>query len=320
MAVTSPPRPPGVSTASRRAGVASQPPPYGGQLRVHWDRVVVFAVILVLILVLIVVMITRAVAGTGRRAEVSSTDRSTAQPAAAESATQPAAATSAPPSAAQLLCPTPASQPISAAPAIAGGDPAAPTVALTFDDGPGEFTPQVLDILREKQVRATFFVLGHEVAQMPEMLQAIVGEGHMVGNHSWSHDMPNRSSGWKASTLTREIDRTGEAIAEATGQQVCLFRPPGGVIKGAPKVSRKASLSIVMWSVDTRDWSGQRPGDVTFADTLRKRALRGLKEEHPLVLMHDGGGYRGSTVAALPGIIDDYRAAGYQFVDLAGRV
>ena len=152
------------------------------------------------------------------------------------------------------------------------------------------------------------------------MLQAIVGAGHMVGNHSWSHNMPNPSAGWKASTLTTEIDRTGEAIAQATGQQACLFRPPGGVIKGAPKVSRKASLSIVMWSVDTRDWSGQRPGDVTFAETLRKRALRGLKEQHPLVLMHDGGGYRGSTVAALPGIIDDYRAAGYQFVDLAGRV
>jgi peptidoglycan-N-acetylglucosamine deacetylase len=311
MAVTSPPRPPGASTASRRTGVASQPPHHSGRLRVHWDRVVVFAVVLVLIIVLIVVMITRAFGGTDRRAEVNVT---------AGSATQPAAATSAPPSTAQLVCPAPASQPISAAPAMAGGDPAARTVALTFDDGPGEFTPQVLDILREKQVRATFFVLGHEVAQKPEMLQAIVGAGHMVGNHSWSHDMPNPSSGWKASTLTREIDRTGEAIADATGQQACLFRPPGGVIKGVPKVSRDASLSIVMWSVDTRDWSGQRPGDVTFANTVRKRALRGLKEEHPLVLMHDGGGYRGSTVAALPGIIDDYRAAGYQFVDLAGRV
>jgi peptidoglycan/xylan/chitin deacetylase (PgdA/CDA1 family) len=287
---------------------------------VNWDRVVVFAVILVLIIVLIVVMITRAFVGTDRRAEVSSTAEPAAHPRAAESATQPAAATSAPPSVAQLLCPTPASKPISAAPALAGGDPAARTVALTFDDGPGEFTPQVLDILREKQVRATFFVLGHEVAKTPEMLQAIVGAGHMVGNHSWSHDMPNPSTGWKASTLTREIDRTREAIAEATGQQSCLFRPPGGVIKGVPKVSRDASLSIVMWSVDTRDWSGQRPGDVTFADILRKRALRGLKEEHPLVLMHDGGGYRGSTVAALPGIIDDYRSAGYQFVDLAGRV
>jgi peptidoglycan-N-acetylglucosamine deacetylase len=319
MAVTSPPRPPGASTASRRAGVASQPPHHSGQLRVHWDRVAVFAVILVLIIVLIVVMITRAFVETDRSAEVSWTADSATHPTAAESATQPAAATSAP-SAAQLLCPTAASQPITAAPAVAGGDPAAHTVALTFDDGPGDFTPQVLDVLREKQVRATFFVLGREVAQKPGMLQAIVGAGHMVGNHSWSHDMPKPSSGWKASTLTREIDRTREAIAEATGQQACLFRPPGGVIKGVPRVSRDASLSIVMWSVDTRDWAGQRPGDVTFADTLRKRALRGLKEEHPLVLMHDGGGYRGSTVAALPRIIDDYRAAGYQFVDLAGRV
>ena len=320
MAVTSPPRPPGASTASRRAGVASQPPHHSGQLRVHWDRVAVFSVILVLIIVLIVVMMIRAFVETDRSAEVSGIADPAAHPPAAKSATQPAAATSAPPSAAQQLCPTPARQPVSAAPAMAGGDPAARTVALTFDDGPGEFTPQVLDILSEKQVRATFFVLGREVARKPEMLQAIVGAGHMLGNHGWSHDMPNPSSGWKSSTLTREIDRTREAIAEATGQQACLFRPPGGVIKGVPRVSRDASLSIVMWSVDTRDWAGQRPGDVTFADTLRKRALRGLKEEHPLVLMHDGGGYRGSTVAALPGIIDDYRLAGYQFVDLAGRV
>jgi peptidoglycan-N-acetylglucosamine deacetylase len=311
MAVTSPPRPPRASTSGRQAGVPSRSPSQSGQLRVHWDRVAVLAVILVLIIILIVVVIMRAFAQTDHRAETT---------AAVDSAAQPAAPSSAAPSAGLQSCPTPASQPIQAAPTVAGGDPSARTVALTFDDGPGEFTPHVLDVLREKQVRATFFVLGRAVAEKPELLQAIVGAGHMVGHHSWSHDIPRPSAGWKASSLTREIDRTGQAIVEATGQQACLFRPPGGVIKGVAKVTRETGLSIVMWSVDTRDWAGQRAGDVTFAYALRKRAQRGLKEEHPLVLMHDGGGYRGSTVAALPGIIDDYRAAGYQFVDLAGRV
>jgi peptidoglycan/xylan/chitin deacetylase (PgdA/CDA1 family) len=194
-----------------------------------------------------------------------------------------------------------------------------PTVALTFDDGPGEFTPRVLDILREKQVRATFFVVGQMVAERPELLRAIVDSGHLIGNHTWSHRMPRSSMGWKATTLTSEIARTGGKITKATGQVPCFFRPPGGVIKGAGKISRTARMSMTIWSVDTRDWSGQRPGKPKFSATVRKRAQAGLTEEHPIVLMHDGGGYRGSTVAALPGIIDDYRAAGYQFVDLAGN-
>src|SRR5215207_10244875 len=327
MAVMSPSRPSRTPSSGRPGRPPHSPTRPGGQLRVRWDRVAILAAILVLVVVLIVVLIVRAFTAVRADGEtLAATDPiEAANPTAV---TNPPAAdtnptiteTSPVPSVGAKPCPAPSAMPISAAPPAVGGDPSVRTVALTFDDGPGDFTPQILDILREKQVRATFFVVGQEVAQKPEMLQAIVGAGHMVGNHSWSHDMPNPSSGWKASTLTREIDRAGEAIAEATGQQACLFRPPGGVIKGAQEVSRKASLSIVMWSVDTRDWAGQRPGDVTFADTLRKRALRGLKEEHPLVLMHDGGGYRGSTVAALPGIIDDYRAAGYQFVDLAGRV
>ncbi len=314
MAVLSPPRPPRAAPAGRQPS-ASRKSPAGssGQLHVHWHRVAIFGVVVLLTIVLVVVLVVRALSAVGRQAEA---------PAVAAPPTGQAspAVTSAPPSVAPRPCPAAATKPIYAAPTVAGGDPTAVTVALTFDDGPSEFTQQVLDILREKQVRATFFVLGGQVAQRPEALKAIAAAGHMIGNHTWSHHMPKPSVGWTASTLTGEMDRTERLIVEATGQRACLFRPPGGVVKGARSVSRDAGLSIAMWSVDTRDWSGQRANDPRFADLIRKRAVRGLKEDHPLVLMHDGGGYRGWTVAALPGIIDAYRSAGYQFVDLAGRV
>jgi peptidoglycan/xylan/chitin deacetylase (PgdA/CDA1 family) len=81
-------------------------------------------------------------------------------------------------------------------------------------------------------------------------------------------------------------------------------------------VSRRAGVSIVLWSVDTCDWTGQREGD---AAGIRQRARLGLRQPHPVVLLHDGGGYRGATVAALPGIIADFRSRGYTFVTLDGR-
>jgi peptidoglycan-N-acetylglucosamine deacetylase len=326
MAVTSPPRP--VRTPS--SGRPGRPPPSptrpGGQLRVRWDRVAILAAILVLVVVLIVVLIVRAFTAVGVDGEThAATDPMEAanptavmNPTAAD--TNPTFAETSPvPSAGAKPCPAPPAKPIYAAPVAVGGDPTVRTVALTFDDGPGDFTPQVLDILREKQVRATFFVVGQMVIERPDTLRAIVDSSHLVGNHTWSHSTPPSSVGWKAARLTREIARTRSEIVRVTGQDPCFFRPPGGVIKGAEKISRQASLSMTIWSVDTRDWSGRNPGNLKFADKIRQRARAGLEEEHPIVLMHDGGGDRASTVAALPGIIDDYRAAGYQFVDLAGN-
>jgi peptidoglycan-N-acetylglucosamine deacetylase len=323
MAVTTPPRPAGPSTSGRSPHARGAPARPTRQLRVHWDRVGILAAILVLIIVLVVVLIVRAFAG-GSEVDTAAVTNPTAavEPSAV---TEPAGATnattgsSASPSSAPEPCRAPAAEPIFAAPAVAGGDPASRTVALTFDDGPGEFTQTVLDILREKQVRATFFVIGKNVVLKPEMVKAVVDAGHLVGNHTWSHTIPRSSIGWKSAFLSKEILRTGREIVDATGQEACVFRPPGGVIKGVKKVTRSEELSTIMWSVDTRDWSGQTPGKPKFADTIRRRALTGLKDEHPILLMHDGGGYRGSTVAALPGIIDAYRAAGYQFVDMSGR-
>gem|GEM_PF-691264 len=328
MAVTSPPRLPSTSPDGR-PDRPPHSPNRSGQLRVRWDRVVILAAILILIVVLIAVLIVRAFSGVGRHqtaAPVAATapmgtnaTPAETMPTVAEAPSVPSAELSSVPSTVAKPCPAPPVKPIYAAPPLSGGDRSMRTVALTFDDGPDKFTSQVLDILRDKQVRATFFVVGQMVTERPDLLREIVNSGHLVGNHTWSHRTPPSSMGWKGATLAREIARTSREITKATGQVPCHFRPPGGVMKGAGKISRNAGLSMAIWSVDTRDWSGQSAGKPSFTDKVRKRARTGLSEDHPIVLMHDGGGYRGWTVAALPRIIDDYRAAGYQFVDMAGN-
>jgi peptidoglycan/xylan/chitin deacetylase (PgdA/CDA1 family) len=235
-----------------------------------------------------------------------------------------ATATQAPPTpatedqlaATQSKCPAPASEIIRAAPAFREeAGVAARTVALTFDDGPDAATPQVLDVLQRTGVPATFFVVGKQVAANPEMLRRIVAGGHALGDHSWSHDIPSESVGWSRGKLASEIKHTHRAIFDATGLEPCLFRPPGGVVKGATRVTRDARLSMVLWSIDTRDWAPSNDR-MKFAAIIRKRAAAGLAEEHPVILLHDGGGDREATVAALPEIINDYRAHGYRFVTL----
>jgi peptidoglycan/xylan/chitin deacetylase (PgdA/CDA1 family) len=186
-------------------------------------------------------------------------------------------------------------------------------VALTFDDGPGPWTADVLDVLQQNDVPATFFVIGQNAAAEPEMLQRIVAEGHVIGDHTWPHPIPSAKAGWNASTLTKQISRTRQAIVDATGREPCLFRPPGGIVKGAEKVARAAGLSMILWSVDPRDWA--LPPSKKFASVIQKRAATGLNEQHPVILLHDGGN-RVATVAALAGIINDYRSHGYQFVTL----
>ena len=276
------------------------------QLHVRWDRVsVLFALVAVLAMV---VTHTVVVAVRGDPGAV------TAKPVAAKPAPIQDADHAAN---AQHECPPPTTAIIRAAPAVQGeaGTPSR-TVALTFDDGPGPSTPAVLDVLQQAQVPATFFVVGKKVANDPEMLRRILAGGHVLGNHTWSHKIPRASAGWNRSTLAGEIERTRQAVLDAGGLKPCLFRPPGGIVKGADRVTRKAGLSVILWSVDTRDWADPPAGAKSFAAVIRKRAAAGLTEEHPVILLHDGGGDRAATVAALAGIIEDYRAHGYRFVTL----
>jgi peptidoglycan-N-acetylglucosamine deacetylase len=192
-------------------------------------------------------------------------------------------------------------------------------IALTFDDGPQPpYTGQVLDILARYGVPATFFCTGMYAAAWPEYLVRMREEGHTVANHTWSHPFLFELT---RPQLTAQLDRTNEAIAAATGAAPTLFRPPYG--SRTPEVLRwlaESGLTTVLWDVAPDDW--QLPG----ADTI---AARVLDEARPgsIVLLHDSGGDRSQTVAALAPIIEGLLGRGFTFVpvdrlraaDLAGR-
>ena len=113
--------------------------------------------------------------------------------------------------------------------------------------------------------------------------------------------------------IGKEIERTSAVIADITGQPPCFFRPPQGVVPGAEGKAEAAGVTMTLWSVDTRDWATHGP---RAAEIIRKRARAGLQQPNPIVLLHDAGGDRRATLVALPGIIEDYRSAGYAFVTL----
>ncbi|QNN53535.1 polysaccharide deacetylase family protein [Nocardioides mesophilus] len=204
------------------------------------------------------------------------------------------------------------------------------TVALTFDDGPTAFTPQVLRILRNNNVRATFFMTGRHAAARPKILQQVADEGHLVAGHTFDHDYPGQvSGGWTRSYVADQFDRTNQVLSTGTNKPICFFRPPGGYqTSGMYDAARAIGTAVVMWSIDSEDW--KQPGRTTAAATQRivGRATAGGAQTHPLVLFHDGkashelesqvSSNRSNTVAALPRVIAYYRAHGYRFVDLAG--
>jgi peptidoglycan-N-acetylglucosamine deacetylase len=271
------------------------------QLHVRWDRV---SVLLALVAVLTIVVAHTVVVAVRDNLGAPAVKPAPIQ--AADHLTN-----------AEHKCPAPTTGIIRTAPAVPHNTGASPrTVALTFDDGPGAATPQVLEVLQRAGVHATFFVIGRHAAAEPEMLRRIVAGGNALGDHTWSHHIPNAAAGWNSRKLAWEIEHTRRAIVDATRLQPCLFRAPGGIVKGAKSVTRAAGLSMVLWSVDTRDWQTPSTGNSKFASVIRKRAGLGLTQEHPVILLHDGGGNREATLAALPEIIDDYRAHGYQFVTL----
>lgn len=171
------------------------------------------------------------------------------------------------------------------------------TVALTFDDGPGAYTSKVLHILDRKRVDATFYHLGALIGSRARLMRSATAAGHEIGNHSWRHT-PYPSFA--------DLRMTSRAIRRATGFSPCTFRPPGGAVNG-PLVSRAdaAGMTTVLWDIDTRDWTTPGLGAIHGAAA---RARPGS-----IVLMHDAGGYRGQTVAALPRIISTLRSRGYRF-------
>jgi peptidoglycan-N-acetylglucosamine deacetylase len=179
-------------------------------------------------------------------------------------------------------------------------------VALTFDDGPSDFTAQVLDILRRDRVRASFFVIGNEVAGREALLRRELDQGNVIGNHTFTHI----NTAGAGPEVARQLDDTSAAIKKATSFTPCLFRPPyGSKSSQSVALARSKGLQTVEWDVDTSDY--ERPASFDIV----RRVLSGVKPGS-IVLMHDGGGPREQSVAALPKIIKGLRAKGYRFVTL----
>jgi peptidoglycan/xylan/chitin deacetylase (PgdA/CDA1 family) len=171
-------------------------------------------------------------------------------------------------------------------------------VALTFDDGPSEYTERFLDVLREKEVRATFFEVGQEMPGREATMRRILAEGDEIGDHTMNHvEYPGYG----------QIAGAAARIERYTGFKPCLFRPPGGAVNsGVVATAGSLGLKTITWDVDPRDWS--RPGTSEIYSNIVDHTGPGS-----IVLMHDGGGPRDETLAALPQIIDTLRARGYAF-------
>lgn len=182
-------------------------------------------------------------------------------------------------------------------------------VALTFDDGPDKkYTPLILDVLKKREVKATFFVVGIQVAKYGDVLKRITAEGHAIGNHSWDHaDLTKRT----AEQIAEQIGKTDNAIHKALGTGTDLFRPPYGAADDKVKKSAEAAHQhLVQWTVDTRDWAGTTPEEIL--EKVKKQT-----KPDGIILMHCFGGKNGkldNTVEALPKMIDYLKEEGYTFV------
>ena len=180
-----------------------------------------------------------------------------------------------------------------------------PYIALTFDDGPSGYTPEVLEILKEKGIHATFYNLGSQAKNYPDTCKAILDGGHELASHTMTHqNLPEADR----ETLRSEITKAADAIEAASGSRPQMIRAPYGAF-GDTEWARAGDLIScnVLWNIDTEDW--RLPGSDAIRAATVNNAFNGA-----IVLMHDGGGNREQTVAALPAIIDDLKAQGYEFV------
>ncbi|MBD2390847.1 polysaccharide deacetylase family protein [Aphanizomenon flos-aquae NRERC-008] len=178
-------------------------------------------------------------------------------------------------------------------------------IALTFDDGPWpNTTAKVLDILKKNRIKSTFFVVGQNVKNYPDLTKQIVADGHIIANHTWHHWYHQMN----AQAAAYEVANTTDIIYQTTGVKTSLFRPPGGIMNnGVAAYAKNNKYAVIMWSADSMDYS--RPAVPRLMNNIFREAKPG-----GIVLMHDGGGDRSNTVKALPEIINRFRKQGYEFV------
>jgi peptidoglycan/xylan/chitin deacetylase (PgdA/CDA1 family) len=182
-----------------------------------------------------------------------------------------------------------------------------PYIAMTFDDGPSAtLTPKLLDLLAAHHIKATFFVIGENVAEHPEIVERAAQEGHEIANHSWSHPNFGKMSD---EGVRRELQQTDDAIKNATGKRPTLLRPPYGSITAREKrwIHDEFGYDIILWDVDPYDW--KRPGPAV----VRARIL---KETRPgsIVLSHD---IHPGTIEAMPSTFDELETKGFKFVTVS---
>jgi peptidoglycan/xylan/chitin deacetylase (PgdA/CDA1 family) len=182
-----------------------------------------------------------------------------------------------------------------------------PYLAITFDDGPHpKNTPRLLDILKQRNVKATFFVVGQLAKEYPSIIRRILAEGHEIGNHTMTHPTITKIS---ADKLQREIGGTHKALVDIAGYHTRLFRPPGGATNAAlkQKFFDEYGYCTIMWSVDPNDW--KRPGVSVVTSRLVNGAHNGA-----ILLVHD---LHAPSVDAMPNTLDTLLTKGYHFVTVS---
>ncbi|MEO6848702.1 MAG: polysaccharide deacetylase family protein [Chthoniobacterales bacterium] len=182
-----------------------------------------------------------------------------------------------------------------------------PYIAMTFDDGPSPtLTPKLLDILKAHGIKATFFLIGQNAAEYPDIVKRIVAEGHEVGNHSWSHPQLTKLS---AEGQHAEIEKTSDAIKNAIGKPPTIMRPPYGATSPFINhwLNKEFGMKIILWSVDPLDWK--------YHDSARvERVILAEAKPGSIILSHD---IHATTVAAMPDLFDKLQAKGYKFVTVS---
>lgn len=187
-------------------------------------------------------------------------------------------------------------------------------IALTFDDGPDPlYTPRLLDLLKRKGIKATFFVLGSKAEQYPELTRRIYMEGHQIGIHNYTH-LPN----WLMSPRrVREmhVQRTADIVERITGERPTFYRPPWGILNVGDLFTLRKTYRIVLWSVMGRDWGRARK-----SKPLKERILSQL-EPGSIILLHDSGDTWGAVpdapgrmIASLEEVLEDVRFQIYKCV------
>ncbi len=180
-------------------------------------------------------------------------------------------------------------------------------IAITFDDGPhGVNTPRLLDMLKKRNIKATFYVVGEMVRYNPQLLRRMIAEGHEIGNHTVRHGTLTKLS---ISALEKEMKTAHQAIFSATGVEPKSMRPPGGAIKKSQKEWMLTNMGYptIMWSVDPNDW--KRPG----VEVVTRRLVEGARPGG-ILLAHD---LHKPTVDAMPSTLDQLLAKGYKFVTIS---